>query len=463
MNKIAPALLASLISVAVLAPITALPGFAHAASTQPSASVEERVRTQNVLFEEYYESDLKEHPERATAYGDYRYNDRLDEVSLEALERRQKSDQHYLEKLRAIATQGFPEQDALSHEVLRVALEQQLENYRFKEFEMPVNQMDGPHLRLADLPRAAPFDGVKQYEDYLARLHQIPRVFTQVEGVLRRGLRDGLMPVKFLLQKVPAQCRGVIDADPFLLPLQKFPASVPDADRQRLTKAITSAVNDEVFPAYKAFAQFIAAEYAPHGRTVLSIESLQDGKERYLNDIHSRTTVSNLTPAQIHAIGLKEIERIEEEMTAIARKQGYADLQAFRAAVAADPKYKPASADAIVEDFRRYLALMQPKLPELFTYLPGSPVTVEPMPSFQAASATHYQTGTPDGKRPGRIVVAVSNAAERTLVDDEATAYHEGIPGHHMQRSVAQQMTGLPRFRQHIGNSGYIEGWALYA
>jgi uncharacterized protein (DUF885 family) len=128
-----------------------------------------------------------------------------------------------------------------------------------------------------------------------------------------------------------------------------------------------------------------------------------------------------------------------------------------------NPKYRPISSEQIVEDFRRYIAQMQPKLKDLFGYIPGSPVTVEAIPPFQAAMATHYQTGTPDGTRPGRVVVATSNFAERSLIDDEATAYHEGIPGHHMQQSVAQQMTELPKFRQHIGNSGYIEGWALYA
>ena len=117
----------------------------------------------------------------------------------------------------------------------------------------------------------------------------------------------------------------------------------------------------------------------------------------------------------------------------------------------------------ISDDFRRYVAQMQPKLPDLFTFIPGSPVTVEAIPDFQAAMATHYQTGTPDGKRPGRIVVATSSFAERSLIDDEATAYHEGIPGHHMQLSVAQKLVGLPKFRQHSQNSGYIEGWALYA
>jgi uncharacterized protein (DUF885 family) len=271
------------------------------------------------------------------------------------------------------------------------------------------------------------------------------------------------MPVRFLIEKVPAQCQGVIAADPFLSPIKKIPAGISAQDRQRLTQSITDAVVNEVLPAYKAFAAFIAADYAPHGRTTLSVASLAGGKERYLNDIRSRTTVSNLTPAQIHQIGLKEIDRIQADMLTIARKEGFADLAAFRASLEANSRYKPTSAEQIVDVFRKYTDQMQPKLPDLFTFIPGSPVTVEAMPDFQAANATHYQTGTPDGKRPGRIVVAVANFAQRSLVDDEATAYHEGIPGHHMQLSVAQQMVGLPKFRQHSQNSGYIEGWALYA
>jgi uncharacterized protein (DUF885 family) len=428
-----------------------------------AVSVEARVATQNSLFEEYYQSELKAHPERATAYGDYRYNDRLDDYSLAALNNQHASDLNFLARLEAIPTKGFSEQDTLSQEVLRSTLRQRIDNYGFKEYEMPVNQMEGPHLRLADLPLAVPFDSVRQYEDYIARLHQIPRVFTQTEEVLRAGLKDNLMPVRFLIERVPAQCQGVIAADPFLLPTKKFPSGISSEEQQRLTKAITDAVTNEVLPAYKAFADFIAADYAPHGRTTLSAASLPGGKKRYLNDIRSRTTVSTLTPDEIHEIGVKEIERIQADMLTIVHKEGFADLASFRRAVDANPKYKPASAEQIVDDFRRYVAQMQPKLPDLFTFIPGSPVTVEAMPDFQAANATHYQTGTPDGKRPGRIVVAVSNFAQRSLVNDEAIAYHEGIPGHHMQLSVAQQLDGLPKFRQHSQNSGYIEGWALYA
>jgi uncharacterized protein (DUF885 family) len=457
MRRKIPALLLALCCFGIAA------GRTLGAASPAAATAESRALVQSSLFEEYYEFDLKAHPERATAYGDYRYNDRLDEYSLAALKSLHASDQSFLDRLEAIPTVGFSQQDILSHEVLRSTLKQRIANFGFKEYEMPVNQMEGPHLRLADLPLAVPLDSVKQYEDYIARLHQIPRVFSQTEQVLRAGLKDKLMPVRFLLEKVPAQCQGVIAADPFLLPIQKFPAGISEADRQRLTQAITETVTKEVLPAYRAFGDFVAAQYAPHGRFGLSIASLPGGDARYLNDIRSRTTVSSLSPAQIHEIGLKEIDRIQADMLTIAHKEGFADLASFSESLKSNPKYKPTSAAEIVEVFRKYIAQMQPKLPDLFTVIPGSPVTVEAMPDFQAANATHYQTGTPDGRRPGRVVVAVSNFADRSLIDDEATAYHEGIPGHHMQLSVAQQLTDLPRFRQHSQNSGYIEGWALYA
>jgi uncharacterized protein (DUF885 family) len=434
-----------------------------AAAHGAPATLESRLAAQNALFEEQYQTDLENHPERATAIGDFRYNDRLDDYSL-AFPRKQHSlDEGFLKRLRAISTQGFNDQDTLSHDLLLRSLQQRAANYSFKEYEMPVNQMDGPHLRLADLPLSMPFDSVKHYEDYLSRLQQIPRVFTQTEEVLRAGAKDHLMPVRFLIEKIPAQCAGVIAADPFLLPTAKFPPSIPPEDQKRLTDAITQTVKNEVLPAYGAFSAFISTEYGPKGRTTLSVESLSDGKRRYINDIRSRTTVSNLTPQQIHDLGLTEIERIQVEMLNIAHGLGFADLDALRQSLKTDAKYIPTSSAQILDDFRNYIAQMQPKLPELFGYIPGSPVTVEAIPEFQAAAATHYQTGTPDGKRPGRVVVATSNYAQRSLIDDEATAYHEGIPGHHMQLSVAQQMTSLPKFRQHSGNSGYSEGWALYA
>ena len=425
--------------------------------------VADRVAAQNALFEEQYESDLRNFPERATAFGDYRYNDKLADRSLDAIAQYHKTDQAFLSRLEAIPSTGFSEQDQLSHDLLVRVLQQRIADHDFKEYEMPINQQNGIHTSLADLPLSVPLDSVKHYEDYIARLHQIPRVLSQTTEVLRAGMKDRLMPVRFLLEKLPVQCQGIIDADPFLLPAKKYPASISSEDQKRLTQQITDAINTDVIPAYKTFAEFLRTDYAPQGRTTLSVTSLPDGQKRYENDIYARTT-THMTPDEIHQLGLHEIDRIQGEMIVIAKKEGFADLAAFRASLKTNSKYVPTSADQILEDFRRYIAQMEPKLPELFTLLPKSPVTVEAIPAFQSAAATHYVTGTPDGKRPGRVVVATSNFAERSLINDEAIAYHEGIPGHHMQLSVQQQLTGLPKFRLHgLGFNAYIEGWALYA
>jgi uncharacterized protein (DUF885 family) len=430
---------------------------------QSGASLESRLAAQNAIFKEEYELDLKMHPETATSYGDYRYNDRLNDRSLAGAESLHQADERFLSRLAAIDVAGFGEQDRLSHQVMERTLQRRIENYRFREFEMPLNQMDGVPSDLADLPLAVPLDSTQQYEDYVARLHQIPRAFEQTKQVLRAGMKDHLMPVRFLLEKIPAQCQGIVEADPFLQPTAKFPEGIGPADRERLTKAINEAVANEVLPAYRDFARFIATEYAPRGRTTLSVTSLPGGDARYLNNIHSQTTVTNMTPAQIHALGLREIDRIEAEMLAIARTQGFADLQSFRDSLHDNRKYVPTSSQQILDDYQHYIAQMQPRLPELFGLLPRSPVTVEAIPPFQAASATHYVLGTPDGTRAARVVVATSDFAERSLLDDEAIAYHEGVPGHHLQISIAQQLTAIPDFRKHEDNAGYVEGWALYS
>jgi len=441
----------------------AILAFGGSVFAQDVKPVAERLAAQNALFDEQYESDLRNFPERATSYGDYRYNDKLADYSLAAVIQRNETNRAFLVRLQAIPTTGFSDQDQLSHDLLIRVLQQRIADFDLKEYEMPVNQMNGIHTSLADLPLSVPFDSVKHYEDYIARLHQMPRVLSQTTEVLRAGMKDNLMPVRFLMEKLPAQCQGIMDADPFLTPTKKYPAEISPEDQKRLTQEITAAIEKDVFPAYKAFAAFVATEYAPHGRSALAVISLPDGEKRYQNDIYGRTT-THMSADEIHKLGLREIERIQAEMTAIAKKEGFADLTAFRASLKTNPKYIPTSADQILDDFRHYIAQMEPKLPQLFTLLPKSPVTVEAIPAFQSAAATHYVTGTPDGKRPGRVVVATSKFAERSLVDDEAIAYHEGVPGHHMQLSVQQQLTGLPKFRLHgLGFNAYTEGWALYA
>src|SRR5262249_39694280 len=228
-----------------------------------TAPVADRVAKQNALFEESYQNFLKNFPERATAFGDYRYNDKLGEVSLGDLARQHAESDDFLARLKAIPTDGMSDQDLLSHRIMQHQLEREDVNYELKNFEMPVNQQNGVHTRLADLPNAVPFDSVPHYQDYISRLHQIPRVLEQTTEVMKQGEKDGLMPPKFLLEKLPGQCDGIIAANPFLEPTKKFPAEFSDADKKRLTDEITKAINDDVFPAYRKFAEFLRTEYGP--------------------------------------------------------------------------------------------------------------------------------------------------------------------------------------------------------
>src|SRR6267154_276991 len=293
------------------------------AFAQDAKPVADRVAAQNVLFDEQYESDLRNFPTRATAYGDYRYNDKLGAYSLAAIAERNQTDRGFLSRLNTIGTIGFSDQDQLSHDLLIRVLEQRIADFTLKEYEMPVNQFNGVHTGVADLPLSVPLDSVKHYEDYIARLHQIPRAFSQTTEVLRAGMKDNLMPVRFLLEKIPAQCQGIIDADPFLLPTKKFPSSISADDQKRLTQQINDAVDNDVLPAYRNFGEFIRTKYAPEGRTTLAVTSLPDGQKRYQNNIYARTT-TRMAPDEIHELGLREIDRIEKEMTAIAKNEGFA-------------------------------------------------------------------------------------------------------------------------------------------
>jgi uncharacterized protein (DUF885 family) len=419
-----------------------------------ASSLQSRLDRQNQLFKEQAASDAAPSSgEKKSLLGDF---------SLAASARQDAIDRGFHTRLAAISSDGFPEQDRISHELMLRELDQRMSDYSLKTYEMPLTQFRGIHTDLADIPRSLPFHSVKDYEDYITQLHEMPLAFEQTVEVLKQGEKDRLMPVRFLLEQIPAQCEGIIAENPFLLPTTKFPSSIPAADQKRLTDEIVSAANNEVLPAYKRFAAFVANDYAPHGRTAIGLSSLPDGARRYQNAIHEETT-TNMTPAEIHALGLREIARINGLLTDLAHKAGYPDLKSFRAALNSDPKYIPTSADQIVEDFRHYVNQMEPRLPELFLDYPKTKLVVEAIPASQPQMGTHHVDGSADGSTPGRVVVATSNYAHRRLISDETQAYHEGIPGHELQVTIEQHLKGLPAFRSQIRNSAYIEGWAVYA
>ncbi len=441
----------------------------HAAAALPaSTAVATPSQTLNALLAEQWQHQLKNSPEFATMLGDLRYNDRWSDMSLAHMAAENRATENFLAHFLAIPTGGLSDADRLNLQLMVRQLKDQLRGYQLKLYEMPLDQMSGIHLQLAGFVSSIPFDNTKEYEDYLARLKAVPKGFDQVTAVARQGMRDGLMPRKYLLEKVVTQIDSI--ARPagmdsvFAEPLKHFPQSVSPADQKRLHDEILSAIDHDVRPAYRKLGQFVAKDYAPHGRSQPGVWSLPNGDAIYRYDVEQMTTTRD-TPAQIHALGLAEVKRIEGEMTAIARAQGFKDLASFRASLQTNPKTHATSREDILDRYRKYLAQMQPELPKLFGLLPKTEVVVKPVEAFREkeAAAAEYHPGTPDGSRPGQIFVNTGDFAHRSVLTIESTAYHEGIPGHHMQISIAQTLPKLPPFRQQAGYTAYIEGWALYA
>ena len=420
------------------------------------------------LLADEWEYELRESPEMATSIGDYRYNDRWSDGSLAHVQQQKKDLQQWLAKFRAFDPSGLDEQGRLSLQLMVRNLKERIEGIDLKTYEMPVDQFNGVQLELAQFPALIPTDSTKHYEDYITRLHKLPVVIDQTIEVLQQGKKDKLMPPKFLLEKTVEQCKKIADApadtNAFAQPVKEFPASIPQSDQKRLKEAVLAAIEHDVRPAYVKLQNYIAKDYAPPGRTEPGVWALPSGNALYRYDIRLLTT-TNMEPEQIHELGLSEVKRIEGEQLTIAKKLGFQDLKAFRASLKDNPRSHAKSPEEILQKYRGYIDQMRPELPKLFGLLPKTPVEVREMQEFRAkeAAAADYQPGTPDGSRPGIVWVNTSDYAHRDMLSAESTSYHEGIPGHHMQISIAQALSELPDFRKYGFNSAYAEGWALYS
>ena len=440
------------------------------AQTQAPAqlSLEDRRKALNDLFHDYWEDRLKHEPEFASVLGDKRYNDQTSDYSVAAVNDQLAREQNFLLRLAAIDPAGFTDQEKTSQDLLIREFEMDQGAAEFKEWEMPIDQMGGIYRDYPDLAAELSFTTVKDYDDWIARLHALPTAFRQVTENMSIGMEDGRVPPKYLLQKALEQVSELANQkpedSPLALPLKNFPASIPAAEQERIRTEMLGAIAKEDLPAYLRLARFLAVSYVPAGRAKPGIDSLPDGK-KYYQFLIKRTTTTGLTADQIHQIGLDEVKKDEAAMLAIAQKLGFPDLKSFRESLKTNPKLHPASAEALLDTYRGYLKPMQAKLPELFSTLPKAPFEVVPVPDYLAKNSppAYYQPGTPDGSRPGRLFIDTYNAAERNLYGVEAVAYHEGIPGHHLQISIAQELTGVPEFRKFTRYTAYAEGWGLYA
>jgi uncharacterized protein (DUF885 family) len=420
------------------------------------------------LLDEQWEYTLKHAPEFASVLGDRRYNDQISDASERAVRAELEETRRFLRRFEAIDTTAFSDQEKLNRDLMVKNLRDTLDAAKFKNHQAPVSQMGGIHLQWAQLPSLLPFQTIKDYDDYVSRLRKFPRQMDDTIANMRKGLAAKLMPPKFLLEKVADQADEIAksnaDTSPFAVPLQKLPDTFSEADKQRIRTDVVAAIRTSVLPAYAKFGRFVRNEYAPKGRTNVGVWSLPDGKARYAFMVRNQTTTS-FTPDEIHRIGLDEVARIEGEMLQIAKKLGFDDLRTFNKSLETNDHVKVKSSDQLIDLYRQYIGQMYAKLPQLFGRLPKASLEIQPTPSFREGSSASadYNPGSPDGVRPGRVYVNTYEATTRKTLPIESTSYHEGVPGHHMQLSIQQELTDLPPFRQQGGETAFVEGWALYS
>jgi uncharacterized protein (DUF885 family) len=431
-------------------------------------SAEANRKALNALFEDYWQDKLKHDPEFASTLGDKRYNDQIDDYSVKAYNDGLAREENFLMQLAAIDPAGLTGEERTSRDLLLRKFAEDLEAARFKEWEMPLNQMDGIHTTYPRLVAELSFTSIKDYDDWIARLHAIPAAFDQVTTNMSIGMEDHRVPPKILLAKALDQVKQLANQkpedSPLALPLKSFPASIKPAEQERIKAEMLAAIQKEVLPAYLRLARFLEVSYIPAGRDEPGLSALPDGAKYYQFHIR-RTTTTDLTADQIHQIGIDEVKRDETEMLAIAQKLGFADLKSFRASLKSNPKLHPASREELLAAYRGYLTPMQAKLPQLFGRLPKAPFEVVSVPDYleKTSAPAYYEPGAPDGSRPGRLFVDTYHATDRNLYGTEAIAYHEGLPGHHLQISIAQEQEGVPTFRKHEFYMAYAEGWGLYS
>jgi uncharacterized protein (DUF885 family) len=434
----------------------------------PPADLESRRKAMKDLLAEHWEYTLSHNPEFASILGDKRWNDKLSDFSQAEIERDLAKTKEFLGRFDAIDPTGFPEQEALTRTLITRSFREQLEDAKFKNWEIPVTQIYGIHIDAPQLVSLLSFETVKDYDDYVARLKALPVLMDQVVIQMRKGMAEKLMPPKFLLEKVVTQTEGIantkLEESPFAMPLSKLPAAFSDADKARIKDAVMGAIRDSVTPAYVKFTKFVKEEYAPKGRTEPGMWSLPDGEARYANVVNRQTT-SNLTPDEIHRIGVEQVAAIEKDMTADAKKLGFPTWKALAVAIEKDPKRHFHSREEILAAYRKFIDRMKPQLPKLFGRLPNGDLVVMQVEEFREkeASGAQYNQGTPDGKRPAHVMINTSAPETRKTISTESTAYHEGVPGHHLQIAIAQELDGLPPQRQQGFYTAFVEGWALYS
>ena len=426
-------------------------------------------RNLHALFDEDWEWALKEFPTFATYLGDDRYNAYFTDLSLDAIARRQVRTRQSLERLLAINRKALSPADQLNYDLYSLDLENEIRGFAFHTEYMPVNQMGGIQIDLPTLPSLTKFRHVKDYEDYLARLNQIPRVIEQTTTLMRRGQELGWVAAQVPLRSVPeqleAQLKFAVEDSPFYAPFTRFPDAVNGEDRERLTAAGHRAIVEQVMPAFEAFKTYFTEEYYPTANVEVGAWSLPGGEEYYQYQVQLMTTTDKM-PDEIHQLGLSEVKRIKVEMVGVIAESGFkGSFHEFIEFLRTDPQFYYTQPEDLLRGYRDICKRIDPELTKLFGHLPRMTYGVQPIPDYEAPASTtaYYRPPAADGSRPGIFYANTFNLKARPKYEMEALAINEAVPGHHLQIAIAQELEELPNFRKYGGYTAYVEGWGLYS
>ncbi len=448
--------------------VFAQPAAAGSVFVQPGAAKKAATRQLEALFRESWEWNLKDSPTFASYLGDKRYNDRWSDVSLAAVERRQKYAADTLVKLKRINRSQLSVSDQLNYDLFEKELKEGIESFKFKAYLMPVSQQGGIQTN-DELAEFISFDKVKDYEDWIARLNAFPVYMDQTMALMREGKTQKIVRPSVVMARVPGQIDKQIVASAeqssFYAPFKAFPKDIPTAEQERLKTAAKDAIAKNIIPSYRKFKDFFVNEYLPASYPEVGIWQLPNGNEYYGFLARSYTT-TNLTPEQIHQKGLSEVARIRAEMEKIKTQVGFkGDLQDFFKYLRTDKKFFYKTPEELLEAYRAMTRRIDPELVKVFKTLPRSPYGVVPIPDNIAPDTTtaYYNSPAADGSRAGRYYVNLYKPEVRPKWEMMALSLHEAVPGHHLQLALQQELGELPNFRKFGGYTAFIEGWGLYS
>ena len=421
------------------------------------------------LFDEDWAARLVESPQFATSVGDHSRNDELADMSLEAIERRVERRRELLRRLEEIDVSGLTAADRINARMFERQLRSSVQGFEFGGYEMPLNADSGFHMGFARMHRPMPFRTPDHYDDYIARMRAIPAYFEQQQGHMRAGIERGFTLPRVTLEGYEDTISAHIVDDPqdsaFWAPFEEVPASVGEMDRERILTDAEAAITDAVVPAYQGFHDFFVGEYLPGARDTIGASDLPDGQAYYADQVRWFTTL-DVTPQEVHEIGLSEVARIRAEMAEVIREIGFeGSYGEFLDFLRSDPRFYPKTAQELLERAAWIAKTMDGKLPSLFATLPRVPYTVEPVPDHMAPKYTagRYVSAPYNSTQPGIYWVNTYNLPSRPLYPLAALTLHEAVPGHHLQTALAAEMDAVPEFRRHDYLSAFGEGWALYA